>query len=182
MTSQIRSSVCVIFVLRIPFSESSTMAQLSRPLQLCLVILSASRTLGLAVRSSQFLGTSLEHSGPQRFAAEAKDDVGTGSSHALVMRKQKASDRRTRRRQRGIVTEDELLPLTVTESPMKAAGPWRGKAIQPDFRGSSSSSAPAKAGGRGRSKKRSTLYNSLSFYHNHFLSLLTHEYQVEVSL
>jgi hypothetical protein len=54
-----------------------------------------------------------------------------------------------------------------------------------DYSSTSSSAgtaAPARkrTPGRGRSRKRSTLYNSLAFYHNKFLILLTDEYQAEV--
>ena len=37
-----------------------------------------------------------------------------------------------------------------------------------------------KTGGRGRARKRATLYNSLSSYHNKFLGFLTEEYKAEV--
>jgi hypothetical protein len=94
------------------------------------------------------------------------------------MRKQKASDRRTRRLQRGLLETDEDLDMeTVTTSPMQAAQ-WSLK--------KPSSIAPIdmqlKSGGRNRSRKRSTLYNSLSSYHSHFLQLLTAEYKAEVSI
>jgi hypothetical protein len=94
-----------------------------------------------------------------------------------TMRKQKASDRRTRRMQRG--AEDlaqglirENLQQTITSSPMDLSN-WGGKQkmIQP---------IKEKTGGRGRSRKRATLYHSLSSYHNTFLGLLTEEYKAEV--
>ena len=163
-----------------PNSEA-TMALLMNHMRVCLLLLSISHGLGLSVKSSAFLGHSLvDPSSTTR--STLTNDVPTGSSRCnlLVMRKQKASDRRTRRRQRGILTQEEVGPLTVTDSPMKVVGPWRGKAIQPNIVVGSSSST-TKTGGRGRSRKRSTLYNSLSFYHSKFLTLLTHEYQVEVS-
>ncbi|GKY92395.1 hypothetical protein MPSEU_000210400 [Mayamaea pseudoterrestris] len=157
------------------------MAALARHLQVCLILLSTPLTFGLSVKSSSFLGQSLVST--SRTAADAMDDDGRFGSHAsLFMRKQKASDKRTRRKQRGILTNDEIIgPITVTESPMEVTGPWRGKTIQPKhFRGVAPSiKAVTKIGGRGRSRKRSTLYSSLSFYHNYFLKLLTLEYQVE---
>ena len=99
------------------------------------------------------------------------------------MRKQKASDRRTTRRQRGgdELTQERIKErlsereVTITSSPMTKKGDWKlkrqGDVIDPR----------AKTGGRGRSKKRSLLYNSLSLYHNKFLNYLTAEYKAEVS-
>jgi hypothetical protein len=99
---------------------------------------------------------------------------------SLSMRKQKASDRRTRRLQRG---SDEIaqemilenLKNTMTSSPMESVGVWNQKG------GSISAQIKEKTGGRGRSRKRATLYNSLSTYHNKFFTLLTDEYRAEVS-
>ena len=92
----------------------------------------------------------------------------------LSMRKQKASDRRTRRLQRGLLEEDDVMTETVTTSPMQTAQ-WLQKTPTTE------AMIPLKTGGRNRSRKRSTLYNSLSSYHNHFLQLLTAEYKAEVS-
>jgi len=98
-----------------------------------------------------------------------------------TMRKQKASDRRTRRLQRGsdeIVQERiiENLKNTMTNSPMQSVGVWNKKT------GTVPSQIKEKTGGRGRSRKRATLYNSLSTYHNKFFTLLTDEYRAEVCL
>ena len=100
---------------------------------------------------------------------------------SLSMRKQKASDRRTRRLQRG---SDEIaqemilenLKNTMTSSPMESVGVWNQKG------GSIAAQIKEKTGGRGRSRKRATLYNSLSTYHNKFFTLLTDEYRAEVSV
>ena len=97
------------------------------------------------------------------------------------MRKQKASDRRTRRRQRGgeELTEERIKEnlsrreVTITSSPMSKKGDWKLKK-QGDMIDTRN-----KTGGRGRSKKRSLLYNSLSLYHNKFLNFLTAEYKAE---
>lgn len=149
-------------------------------LRLLLTLLNASYGLSVSVKSSFFLGKSLI---PCRQTNPAScHDALVRSSNDIIMRKQKASDRRTRRRQRGLITEEDIGPLTVTESPMRAVGPWRGKAVQPIGLAGAPSSPSGKAVGRGRSRKRSMLYNSLSTYHNHFLSLLTFEYQLEVSI
>ena len=107
-------------------------------------------------------------------------DVPKNSGAAsLTMRKQKASDRRTRRMQRGgeDVTQEvilENLRQTMTSSPMELAE-WKYKkrGVHP---------IKQKTGGRGRSRKRATLYNSLSSYHNKFLQLRTTEYQAEVRI
>ncbi|CAB9496919.1 polymerase alpha-associated DNA helicase A [Seminavis robusta] len=89
----------------------------------------------------------------------------------LEMRKQKASDKRTRRQQqRG---NDLLLESgTVTQSPMNGKA-WRQRQATNNI------IPETKTGGRGRSRKRSALYNSLSLYHNKYLSLLTQEYRQE---
>ncbi len=97
------------------------------------------------------------------------------------MRKQKASDRRTTRRQRGgeELTEERIKEnlsrreVTITSSPMSKKGDWKLKK-QGDMIDTRN-----KNGGRGRSKKRSLLYNSLSLYHNKFLNFLTAEYKAE---
>jgi hypothetical protein len=95
----------------------------------------------------------------------------TMTAAALTMRKQKASDRRTRRMQRG---EDAVIePPTLTRSPMSLAA-WQHKTL-------TKNAEPApQPGGRGRSRNRSNLYNTLSSYHGNFLSLLTAEYRAEV--
>lgn len=100
----------------------------------------------------------------------------------MTMRKQKASDRRTRRMQRGgeelaLQEIQNNLIKTITSSPMDLAE-WK-------YKKHGNSVTPAqpknKAHGRGRSRKRQTLYNSLASYHTKFLRLLTMEYQAEVS-
>jgi hypothetical protein len=125
---------------------------------------------------SKFHGTSLE--GPQ--PPKRHERAISSRLSSLSMRKQKASDRRTRRLQRGgeelaqgLILEN--LRNTITSSPMELAGAWSQK------RGGFPSQAREKTGGRGRSRKRATLYNSLSSYHNKFFTLLTAEYDAEVS-
>ena len=97
------------------------------------------------------------------------------------MRKQKASDRRTRRRQRGQDLEETFIPnknglITLTTSPMQGNAWTQRTAVRMP------KAQQQVTGGRQRSRKRSTLYNSLSFYHNTFLNQLTAEYQAEVSM
>ena len=133
---------------------------------------------GLHLSSSSFCGQSLQF---QNAVAAIKDRSSTASGLAsLTMRKQKASDRRTRRMQRGgeDVAQDMInqsVQKTITSIPMTQ---WnyknRGTAYQPMMK--------EKSGGRGRARKRSTLYHSLSSYHSKFLNLLTAEYKAEVRL
>lgn len=92
----------------------------------------------------------------------------------LTMRKQKASDRRTRRMQRGNDAVDE--PQTLITSPMALAS-WQHKTLT---KITATASPSPQTGGRGRSRRRSNLYNTLSSYHGTFLSLLTAEYHAEV--
>jgi hypothetical protein len=95
----------------------------------------------------------------------------TMTATMLTMRKQKASDRRTRRMQRG---EDAVIETpTITSSPMALAA-WQHKTL------TKNTASATQTGGRGRSRKRSNLYNTLSSYHTNFLSLLTAEYRAEV--
>ena len=101
----------------------------------------------------------------------------------LEMRKQKSSDRRTRRMQRGDVAyAEELLAKStvgvITSSPM-AGKAWRHKQ---QTHNNIHAPVTTTGGGRGRSRKRSALYHSLSLYHNKFLSLLTEEYKQEVCI
>eukprot|EP00535_Pseudo-nitzschia_heimii_P001058 CAMPEP_0197188984 /NCGR_PEP_ID=MMETSP1423-20130617/18917_1 /TAXON_ID=476441 /ORGANISM="Pseudo-nitzschia heimii, Strain UNC1101" /LENGTH=959 /DNA_ID=CAMNT_0042640987 /DNA_START=226 /DNA_END=3102 /DNA_ORIENTATION=- len=97
------------------------------------------------------------------------------------MRKQKASDRRTTRRQKGgaELTRERITEnlsrgeVTITSSPMTKKGVWKLR------RQGDPVDTQTTTGGRGRSKKRSSLYNSLSAYHNKFLNYLTKEYKAE---
>lgn len=139
----------------------------------------APSSLSLSLSSfSKFHGTSIE-SGYQLRRPNSARTVNSSGVSSLSMRKQKASDRRTRRLQRGgeELVQDlirENLRNTITSNPMELAGAWNIK------QGGFPSQVREKAGGRGRSRKRATLYNSLSSYHNKFFSLLTAEYRSEV--
>lgn len=103
-------------------------------------------------------------------------------SAVWTMRKQKASDRRTRRKQRGeddsavgVVTRPTT-QRTVTVSPMQGAA-WKHKRLG-DVRVQQPSRTTKQ--GRGRSRKRAAQYQVLQHYQNHFLDELTAEYQAEV--
>jgi hypothetical protein len=106
----------------------------------------------------------------------------TRSSNLLTMRKQKSSDKRTRRSQRGVdeatTATTAFTTTTITTSPMETAK-WKHK--KTILASANNNRIPTKTGGRNRARKRSTFYNSLSSYHNHFLELLTAEYKAEVS-
>ncbi|CAJ1954310.1 unnamed protein product [Cylindrotheca closterium] len=157
-----------------PHLNSSSSSSSSMRLRLLLTLTILTTSLGLSLSSfSQFHGTSLQ----SPFAAPNKPHPPQNRA-SLTMRKQKASDRRTRRMQMGgdqIVQEliRDSLRQTVTSSPMQQTGEWK----QKKRRGIQS--YKEKTGGRGRSRKRATLYNSLSSYHNKFLNMLTDEYNHE---
>jgi len=115
------------------------------------------------LQSSSFLGTPQ----PVAFFVENGD--------TLTMRKQKASDKRTRRRQQGLEDDPAAgLPTTITESPMRR-GVWKGKRNAFPVPEDS-----PRRGGRQRSQKRRNLYSALSKYHMSFLKALTEEFRVEV--
>jgi hypothetical protein len=123
---------------------------------------------------SQFHGNALQT------VASPAHQITSGAA-SLTMRKQKASDRRTRRMQMGgdrIVQEliRDNLSQTITSSPMDSTGEWKYKKLK------IVQAMREKTGGRGRSRRRAKLYNSLSSYHNNFFRLLTDEdeYQHEV--
>jgi hypothetical protein len=131
------------------------------------------------VPPSSFHGRSLALEAPRSIAVRQQ------VSSSLTMRKQKASDKRTTRLQRGeglpAIYDDaavmQSLQKTLTSSPM-ADAVWEQKVLRNQFQGKQ----PEKSGGRGRSRKRSSLYHCLSNYHEQFLTLLTAEYKAEVRL
>ena len=117
---------------------------------------------------STFTGKIVHHATPQSAV----------SANELTMRKQKASDKRTRRMQRNkvLIESSETQPLTAGSSlvtPM-TKGAWTHKTVVKN-------QFAQKTGGRGRSRKRSIVYSNLSSYHNQFLELLTTEFIAEVS-
>ena len=134
--------------------------------------------LSLRLTSSSFHGRVLETNSNAKAVSPFQQRA------QLFMRKQKASDKRTRRRQRGGDDDDLLLSsssstASLTTSPMTAQGQWKQKTAT---RSALQSKQAVVTGGRGRSRKRSMLYTSLSFYHNKFLQLLQDEYKAEVSI
>jgi hypothetical protein len=157
----VSSSVSAIFALTASLSFQTTQSLSIRP------------------QSSYFHGRNvvLESRGVSSSSRSANID---GGNAIITMRKQKASNRRTRRQQRGgkdlidelsssssIATASSLMTPIATDS-------WNHKSI-------SSSPVDIQAvRGRGRSRKRSQYYNSLSSYHSHFLKLITAEFLAEV--
>lgn len=91
----------------------------------------------------------------------------------ISMRKQKASDKRTSRRQREGRTLQLLETPTITASPMQGNA-WKQKVVE------EYANPEPITRGRQRSRKRSNLYNMMARYHNSFLSALTLEYKAEV--
>lgn len=92
------------------------------------------------------------------------------------MRKQKASDKRTRRRQKGVLVMEDEARVTVTSNPMQNAQ-WKAKSgIEPM---NVVRTAVSPEGGRGRSRKRTSFYQMLQYYHASFLEPLTKEYESE---
>jgi hypothetical protein len=153
--------------------KTETLCSMRGASSICWLMFLPDVTWGLSVQSSFFHGRALL---PNSAASRTTSSLHPPTRSFLCMRKQKASDKRTRRRQRG----DDIAVLvpsldTMTSSPMEQTGDWNRKYVAPR-----TPRAPSVTGGRGRSRKRSTLYQSLSFYHNKFLSLLTAEYKAEV--
>jgi len=115
------------------------------------------------------------------------------------MRKQKASDKRTARMQRGIIdTPNNDAASTFTPSSLSSSSTtttatkvlssspmtknqWKHKKIELRANNGNNKNVNDNAvgGGRGRSRKRFKLYNSLASYHSTFLSLISEEYQME---
>ncbi|EJK72807.1 hypothetical protein THAOC_05622 [Thalassiosira oceanica] len=97
------------------------------------------------------------------------------------MRKQKASDKRTARMQKGLLEPSEPMVSATTQvlssTPMTARR-WKHKQVEIRANGDKPSS-DARAGGRGRARKRTKLYNSLASYHSTFLDLISKEYELE---
>lgn len=164
---------------------------------------SNSRLQSVSIRSS-FFGKYVNEISFDYYNNYHSSTSSSGSKCYLTMRKQKASDRRTRRRQSGEDNYDNLVlasPVTsvssgsrterssssIMTSPMDKAI-WNKKKIRNQFplvssddnNNQVSMTGITPTAGRGRSRKRTNLYLSLSHYHQHFLKYLTMEYQAEV--
>lgn len=132
-----------------------------------------SHALSLRLHSSQFLGNNVNS-----FSQEGER---SRNRMIITMRKQKASNKRTTRLQRGnddnsqVSTMDSLSSLATPTS----TSSWNYKSVSPALLKNASNMNDK---GRGRSRKRSQYYSSLSAYHTHFLNLITAEFLAEVSL
>ena len=160
---------------------------------MCLVyVVSLLPIIQIHALSSTFHGSQINNVNPTYTTSSQYTPRRISNGNQLVMRKQKASDRRTRRMQRGDLSADYdiIKPLVEgtnnllsTTSPMENAGSWKHKSLKSNR----ATNVPKQrirdnpSGGRGRSRKRSILYNSLASYQNTFLTLLTEEYKAEVS-
>lgn len=160
-------------------------------LLLAMIIIASSLSIPSTLAlSSSFLGSHI------RSLQSYTTQRGTPSS-VITMRKQKASDKRTARMQRGQIdtTESSFTPpslstaTTTTQilssSPMSNSK-WKDKKIEllaasGQNMNSVTAGVAASGGGRGRARKRLKLYNSLASYHSTFLELISAEYQMEVS-
>ena len=161
-------------------------------LVLSIALSAISLSWGLSFSSSSFHGTRVIHSPTMN-----NNQAAAGISN-LVMRKQKASDKRTARRQRGIIDDNNSNadgtatftppPLSTSSSatqilnssPMTKSQ-WKDKKIEMRAAGVGGNNNVNNGGGRGRARKRLKLYNSLASYHSTFLELISEEYQMEVS-
>ncbi|KAL9188266.1 hypothetical protein ACHAXT_006644 [Thalassiosira profunda] len=132
-----------------------------------------------ALSASSFRGARVLHPAPHIC-------TGNGARATLEMRKQKASDKRTARMQRGKVDAGDATftppPLSsstqiLSSSPMSKSQ-WKHKKVELRA-GGKYQNGSGNAGGRGRARKRLKLYNSLASYHSTFLELISEEYQME---
>ena len=110
----------------------------------------------------------------------------------ITMRKQKASDRRTRRMQQGDISQSTSSFVassssnqspsdskSLVRSPYETVGEWKHKRVS--FNADTVGRDKKKKSGRGRSQKRSYTYLALSSYHSLFYRLLEDEFRAEVS-
>lgn len=152
----------------------------------------ASVHVALALSSSSFHGARVVQPTPMTLSNNPRRP--TSGISSLVMRKQKASDKRTARLQRGQIdnTESSFTPQALSSAsssttttqilsstPMSKTK-WKHKKIELRSRGVKvDNSNGMQPGGRGRARKRLKLYNSLASYHATFSNLISEEYQLE---
>ena len=146
--------------------------------------------------SSTFHGSHINNVNPTYTTSSQYTPRRVSNANQLVMRKQKASNKRTARRQRGNIDEatttftppslstSSSTTQILNSSPMTKSQ-WKHKKIEMRATGISTNNSGSTAqtgGGRGRARKRLKLYNSLASYHSTFLELISQEYQMEVRL
>ncbi len=142
-----------------------------------------------------FHGTRLVIDNPSSTTTGIANQNNARRTSTLVMRKQKASDKRTARMQRGNVDSGSLFapPSLATATQILTSTPmtnseWKHKIVNTKTSGAGTSDNDSNgaaagaggSGGRGRARKRLKLYNSLASYHSTFLELISDEYQMEV--
>lgn len=135
--------------------------------------------------SSSFHGSRVSLLTPPTMTQSRRPSSGVSS---LVMRKQKASDKRTARLQRGQLdntgsftpsilstfSSSAITTQILSSTPMSKTQ-WKHKKIELRSRGEKVNNS----GGRGRARRRLKLYNSLASYHATFSNLISEEYQLE---
>ena len=156
------------------------------PIQSCCALSSSSSFHGMQMINPTKYSHASTYTKPRR----------PSSNNLLVMRKQKASDKRTARMQRGVIDnacETTFTPPSLSSSsssttqildssPMTKSK-WKQKKVELRAAGEGSSgNGNSNNMGRGRARKRLKLYNSLASYHFTFLEMIQEEYQMEVCL
>lgn len=142
--------------------------------------------------SSSFRGRTI----PSCHSHHHNSNGNSRSSNAVItMRKQKASDKHTARKQRGVLDQDvnndsssysTTISRQILSSTTFTKNNWKDKKIElrsnNGIINTNKSTINVKGGGgRGRARKRYNLYNSLLGYHTTFLELIQREYRMEVS-
>ena len=166
-----------LIIIHSKFHKSMLMKRVNLIFAILPMLLTRAAALAL---SSSFHGSGIIHP-----MAQIRRPSPTGAS-SLVMRKQKASDKRTARLQRGQLDKDSFTPppLSISSSttqilsstPMSKTQ-WKHKKVELRSRGEIVENSMS--GGRNRAKKRLKLYSSLASYHSTFSNLISEEYQVE---
>ncbi len=148
----------------------------------------------LALSSSSFHGARIITQSTTSPVLHGTNNNLRGPSN-LVMRKQKASDKRTARMQRGQQVDNDASATTFTPPPLSTTtsatqilnsspmnkSKWKQKKVELRAAGVNVNNNGNGGGGRGRARKRLKLYNSLASYHTTFLELISEEYRMEVS-
>jgi len=132
-------------------------------------------TFSLLLRTSAF-----SHSPPSNFIGNQVLQHYPQNGSSLTMRKQKASDKRTSRMQKNLDIESATTSLEIG-SATSTLSPLKIRDLQEKYVFTKNQFESSTSRGRGRSRKRSAVYNNLASYRNHFLELLTQEFTAEVS-
>lgn len=133
-------------------------------------------TFSLLLRTSAF-----SHSPPSNFIGNQVLQHYPQNGSSLTMRKQKASDKRTSRMQKNLDIESATTSLEIG-SATSTLSPLKIRDLQEKYVFTKNQFESSISRGRGRSRKRSAVYNNLASYRNHFLELLTQEFTAEETL